>query len=444
MKKFVVAAALSLSALIAWFVLPVLSRADVASSTDFTVQDSYAGFFSGVSSSTDFTVVQGSTPFISNNNTSTDFGTHSGPVNFSSFTPQSRTWRWYNDAGDEKPTSSMAAENVAPSGVSSSIPIKLRLNIVETGGTGADNVKFGLQYSTFSDFSASVGTVTEIANCISSSTWCYASVAGGGNDNAVVSSTVLSTSGACAAGVGVGCGTHNTSAVSTSTFTQNASATTEYEFTIEGISTAAGQTYFFRPVYEDNGTPVPLYSTSSYPSLVTAGAGLTFTVSGLPQGTATSGIVTNVSTTATSISFGTLTIATSVTGAQQLTVTTNAANGYELYALQDSPLSDGSGHVIPGVSGTNASPVSWSGGCSATSSGCFGYHTGSAVLSGGSTRFAANDTYAALTSSTGEIGYAGSPSTSSTVSVVYRIQAGSTQVNGNYVNNIVYVVAPSF
>jgi hypothetical protein len=444
MKKAAIAFGAASLALVAWFMLPVLSRADISSSTDFVVQDSYVGFFSGTSSSTDFTVVQGSTPFISNNNSSTDFIGHNGPENFSTFSPESYTWRWYGDASNETPTSSLATENSSPSNVSSSFPLKLRLDIVETGGVGADNVKFGLQYSTFSDFSSGVGAVTEIGSCTASSTWCYVSVAGGGSDNSVVSSTVLSTSGPCTSGVGTGCGTHNTSAVSTSTFTQTASTTAEYEFIIEGITTAAGQAYFFRPIYEANGMPAPLHGATNYPSLVSSGATLTFSVSGLPQGTSTSGIVTNVSTTATSISFGTLALATSTAAAQQLTVTTNAPNGYELYALQDSPLTNGGGYTIPGVQGTNVSPLPWASGCNATSTACYGYHPASPVLSGGSTRFAADDTYAALTSTPAEIGYAGAPSTSSTVTVVYRLQAGVTQVNGSYGDDITYVVAPSF
>ena len=66
------------------------------------------------------------------------------------------------------------------------------------------------------------------------------------------------------------------------------------------------------------------------------------------------------------------------------------------------------------------------------------------MLSGGSTRFAAYNTYAALTSTIAEVGYGGSPAVSSTMDMVYQIQAGGTQKTGAYQNNIVYVVAPSF
>ena len=427
-----------------WLALPFLSRADVSSSTDFIIKDSYTGIFGGTSSSTDFQMVSGGTTLMQNNASSTDFGARSGPDNFSDFTPQSYTWRWYDDAGDEKPTSPLASENTAPSNVFLSHPIKLRLDIKETGGVGADNVKFSLQYSTFSDFSASVGTVTESSSCTGGSTWCYAAVSGGGSDNAVVSSTVLSTSGSCSGGVGAGCGTHNTSGISTSTFTQTASSTAEYEFTIEAIAPATGTTYFFRPVYQATGLPAALYGSSSYPSLVSQGVTLSFTVTGLPQGTSTAGIVTSVSSTALSIPFGTLAFATSVTAAQTLTITSNATNGYELYALQDAPLTNSAGYKVPGVAGTNNSPLPWTTGCTATSTGCYGYHPESPVLSGGSTRFAADDTYAALTSTVSEIGYSSAPVNSSTITIVYRLQAGTTQANGSYQNNIVYVMTPVY
>jgi len=300
-------------------------------------------------------------------------------------------------------------------------------------------MKFRLQFAQSSDFTVSPGFVAEVGGCGSTSTWCYATSTGG-NDNQTISTAVLSTSGACSGGAGNGCGTHNTSGVSSATSTQNAGATTEYEFTIMVSGALAGNTYFFRPINTVDGSVIPLGATSSYPSLVTQGASLTFTVSGLPQSTSTNGVVTNVSTTATGILFGTLALGTSTIGAQRLSVTTNASNGYELYTEQDQPLVDAHGDQVQGVLGTNASPLPWASGCASTSTGCYGYHTGSAVLDGGSTRFAANDSYAALTSTIAEVGYSATPATSSTVDMVYRIQIAGTQGTGAYQNNLMYVV----
>ncbi len=358
------------------------------------------------------------------------------------FNPESANWRFYSDANDETPVIPLAGENVAPSTVENGSTIKLRVAVAETNNVSGSNVKFALQYSTYSNFSSGVGSVAEVGSCTSSSQWCYATSTGG-TDNAVISTAVLSDSSACTSGVGPGCGTHNTSGISSSTFTQQAGAVTEYEFTIVGNGATTNATYFFRLVNNGTGSPVALYGTSSYPSLAVEGALLTFTVSGMPQGTSTDGIVTTASSTPAGISFGTLTIATSSMAAQQLLISTDAPNGFELYALQDAPLMNGRGYVLPGVDATNGSPLPWSSACTATSTACYGYHPGSPVLSGGSTRFAADDSYAALTSTPAEIGYSGGPATS-TINVVYRVQAGPTQVNGNYNDNVIYIATPVF
>ncbi len=432
-------------ALVAALAMPLVRTfADTASSTDFMIQDGFVGFFGGYASSTDFQVVSGGAPIINSNATSSDFNSNTGPVNYGDFSPVSQTWRWYGDPNDETPTSSLAAENTAPSNIANAQIIKLRLNIKETSGImGSDNLKFRLEYAESSDFTVAPGFVAEATGCGATSTWCYATSTGG-NDNQIISTAILSTSNPCSGGVGNGCGTHNTSGISSATSTQNAGATTEYEFTIVASGAGSGNTYFFRPINTADGSVVPLGATSSYPSLVTQGATLTFSVSGLPQSTSTNGVTTNVSTTATGIPFGTLALGTSTIGAQRLYVSTNAANGYELYTEQDQPLMDSRGDLVPGVLGTNASPLPWANACAATSTGCYGYHAGSSVLSGGSTRFAAADSYAALTSTIAEVGYSGFPITSSTMDMVYRVQVAGTQVTGAYQDNLMYVVAPSY
>lgn len=425
--------------------LPSLrSFADTVSSADFMAKDTSIGPFGGYSSSTSFQVVTGGSSIINGNATSTSFISGTGPVNINDFLPKSQTWRWFADANDETPTSSLAAENVAPSGVANAQVIKLRLTIKETSGvTGSAQLKFRLQFAQSSDFSLSQGFVAEAGNCTATSSWCYATSTGG-NDNAVISTKVLSDANLCSGGIGNGCGTHNTSGISASTSTQPAGATMEYEFTIMASGAAPGNTYFFRAINTADGSAVPTNGTSSYPSLVTQGAILTFSVAGLPQGTSTNGIVTNVSTTPAGVSFGTLIIASSVTAAQRLSVSTNATNGYELYALQDAPLTDAHGDNVPGVAGTNSSPLPWTSACSSSSSGCYGYHPGSPVLAGGSTRFAPDDSYAALTSQAAEVGFGAFPTTGSTMDIVYRLQIAGTQGNGSYQNNIIYVAAPSF
>ena len=429
--------------LLALAALPFCSVADTVTSTDFAVKDAFVGSFGGYASSTDFQVVTGGSPIMNNDSTSTNFSSHSGPVNSGDFSPASQNWRWYSDSSNETPISPLASQNIAPIGIANNQVIKLRMTIKETSGlAGESNVKFYLQYSLASDFSSGVNTLAEIANCNSTSTWCYAS--GGGADNTVITTKVLSDADSCSASVGNGCGTHNTSGISTSTATQAAGAATEYEFTIKDSGATNGSVYFFRAVNSADGVAVPLNGTSTYPSLLPDSETLGFSVAGLPQGTSTNGIVTDVSSTATSIPFGTLPFGSSLKAAQRLTATTNASSGYEIYVLEDAPLTDTRGDTVRSLNATNASPLSWTTTCTSTSTGCYGYHAGSSVLSGGSTRFAANDTYAGFSTSTAEVGWNGAPASSSTMDMVYRVQANVTQNNGSYSSNIIYIIAPSF
>ena len=138
--KIVIAAGAGI--LLAFFAGPLLrSLADTASSKDFIIQDGFVGIFGGNTSSTDFQVINGGAPIMNSDALSADFHSDTGPVNYSDFSPVSETWRWYSDANDETPTSSLAAENVAPSSIANGQAIKLRLDIAELSGImGSGNV----------------------------------------------------------------------------------------------------------------------------------------------------------------------------------------------------------------------------------------------------------------------------------------------------------------
>ena len=413
-----------------------------ATSTDFMTASAVTNESGGVATSSSFSSVLTGAEAATGESSSTDFLVDSGTMYFDTFTPESANWRWYDDPGDETPTSSLAPENAAPSSVSNLTIVKLRLTIKEVANIGASGVKFALQYSTSSDFSSGVEMVAESGDCTPTSGWCYA--AGAGADNAVITTGLLSDSDPCSGSIGEGCGTHNTSGVSTSTFTQMKGASTEYEFTIEESGPESNTVYFFRPFNELSDTPVPLYATSTYPSLVTEGATLSFTVGGVATSTVAGGVTTDISTSATLVPFGLLTVSTPVAGAQELTVSTNAAQGYEIYAFQQQNLTGESAAELQPIAGTNAVPVSWSIGCAATSTSCYGYHTNESVLSGGSTRFAADDTYASFSTEPDEIAYSSGPAVNRTTDIVYKVQAAANQAAGNYTGGVVYIVVPTF
>ena len=80
----------------------------------------------------------------------------------------------------------------------------------------------------------------------------------------------------------------------------------------------------------------------------------------------------------------------------------------------------------------------------ATSAGCFGYHTSETVLAGGSTRFAADDTYAGFSSTLSEVAYSGTPVNNKTTNVVYKVEAHDLQAAGSYTTSLAYIVVPVF
>ena len=421
---------------------PLIAFAQNFSSGNFTSQNANIGNSGGSATSSSFSLLATAGQSATGVATSTSFILHAGFLYFDAFAPMSENWRWYNDPSDETPTSSLAVENTAPSSVNDGTILKLRWTIKETAGTGEVGAKFRLQYSTSSSFQYAKN-LSEQSLCTVSSEWCYAN--GAGADGTVITTGVLSDSGPCVASVGVGCGTHNTSGTTTTSVTQAASAASEYEFTVEPLGAIPATAYFFRAVDANASSTVSIDTGKLYPSLSTGGGTFTFTIEGLPSATTTSGVTTDVNTTPNSVPFGALLFGSNSIAAHRFTVSTNATNGYNIYAYERQGLVNDVSDVIPPVNATNAAPAAWTTGCVTTSSsGCWGYHTNASVLSGGSTRFAPDDTYAQFTSSPSEIAYSATPATNQSTDIVYRIEATNQQQPGDYTTQLVYILTPTF
>ena len=420
---------------------PYVRAADYSSS-HFMIRDANPEEISGSATSTSFSSVMSGSDIANTEASSTSFALNSGPMFFETFTPFSQKWRWYDDEINETPSQPLADEASAPANIQNQNPMKLRITITETEGIGAEGHKLRLQYATSSAFSDGGNFVKEEAVCSTSSEWCYAS--GAGVDNAVISTKVLSDPDACSGGVGAGCGTHNESGTTTTSFTHKANAKTEYEFTIQANGAVPNTVYFFRAYDNASSSSVPIQIGESYPSISTSGATLSFSIDGLASTTATEGITTDIATTPTSVPFGTLLINSSVAAAHRLTVSTNATQGYKIFTFQQQGFKGSQGGEITPVSATNESPASWSSGCSGSAPGCYGYHTGEDVLEGGSTRFAANDTYAQFSTIPKEIAYNAGPATDKITDIVYKVEAHSLQEAGNYDTSVVFIVTPVF
>jgi len=370
----------------------------------------------------------------SGNSTSTNFGENGGYLQ--SMILKSQNWQFFHDQEKETPENSAALENSAPNNIPAGNALKLRITIKEISGVDFPNLKLRLQYSTSSDFSWSE-FIDEIS-CPNQRVWCYFD--GGGDDNATITKRLLSDSDTN--------GTHNESGISTSSYWFLASSSAEFEFTIFNNGAATNTTYYFRVYDNTNGEAVlPNEGSFTYPSLVTGQSSLSFSVSGLPAGTTTEGVTTDFETSANLISFENLPLEQSKNAAQRLEISTNAESGYQLFIYQRQNLISNSGNEILSASSTNEYPESWSLACPSDFKSCFGYHTGDDTLSAigqGIARFAPDNTFARFENQMKEIAYNPLPTSQEIVDFVFRLESRVLQEAGQYSNELVYVIVPTF
>jgi hypothetical protein len=361
-------------------------------------------------------------------------------VRTSGYTPVINSWRWYNDENNLTPTSPLAGERVSPSNVPLNEVLKLRVSVTELEGAPGDNIKFNLQYSEHSDFSDGGTTLTPTSTCSGNSLWCYADGAGDNDD--VIETAVLSGVAACSVGVGLGCGTVNEAEGLFGVYDQPAFSTSEHEFTLRHDGARVNAVYYFRLVDATNG--VNLLASSSYPSLITEGASLTFQVSGVDNAESIEGIVTDATSTATSIDFGSLPVDTDVEVAQRLTVLTNGTQGYQVYMQFDQELLNSYGEAIPSIGSTNAAPATWESVCTGATTGCFGYHAGDNVLYDGSLRFSLDNRYSGVETGPVEVMASNVPVLADESEIVYKTRITRLQPGGDYTTRIQYIAVPIF
>jgi hypothetical protein len=357
------------------------------------------------------------------------------------YTPVIKEWRWYADELSETPTIPLAPESVAPTGIAHNETSVLRVVVGELKNVAGSNIKFQLQFDETPLFT-NPRPVVASTSCQVRSLWCYND--GAVTDNQVVSASLLTGADSCIAGVGPGCGVHNTSGVYQVGDTHNAGANREYAFYLTPASPRVGAVYYFR-LYEITTDQVLVPTASStYPSVVAESASLTFTISGLEAGTTTAGIVTDVTTTSTGISFGELSNNVPTHAAHRLTLSTNATEGYRVLLYARQPLQNSYGTPIASIVGTNDSPVPWLTGCLTGSNSCLGYHTTDATLSGiNPTRFVTDDSYAEFPLTPAEVMYS-EQLTTDVHDIVYKVLVRELQPAGDYETEVVYIAIPIY
>jgi hypothetical protein len=363
-------------------------------------------------------------------------------IRTAAFTPANRSWRWYSDANNETPALALAGENITPIDIKNDDVLMLRVTVGELRNITDTNIKYRLQFSEDSTF-ASFQNVAATSSCGVLSYWCYAE--GGGVDGDLISSSTLSDAASCVSGSGPGCGRHNTTPTTPSSHTHPGNSNQEFSFTIRHTGARVSAIYYFRLYDVTNDEPVTVAPSSSLPTLITEGPTLSFGVAGVPVGSSTAGVVVTIEASPTAIAFGDLQFNNEEIAAYRLSVTTNATEGYQILKYARQPLMSSKGPSIPSITSTNASPGSWVDTCqlSTTTTGCIGYHTTDSTLSGGSTRFGINDSYAGLSTSPEEVMYSSVPA-SDTHDIVYRIVVNELQPAGNYETEIVFLGLPAY
>ena len=167
---------------------------------------------------------------------------------------------------------------------------------------------------------------------------------------------------------------------------------------------------------------------------------LIFSCAGVNSGQTVNGATTTVNSSASGIDFqNSVTTAANGISAHDLSVTTNATNGYTVYIRETGQLSNGSDNIAD-FSGSNGTPAVFS---SAGTEG-WGYTTEDNSLSGGTTdRFTNPGNYWAGFSTTNDpvMDNTSAATSTETVRVGHQVGIAGTTPAGTYQTTIVYTVA---
>jgi hypothetical protein len=199
----------------------------------------------------------------------------------------------------------------------------------------------------------------------------------------------------------------------------------------------------------DNAT-VQFINTNGQTLSLSVDGSLTFTVSGLtPTDTCSDGSTNpSVTSTSTTIPFGTVVAATPKTACQKLTASTNATNGYTIYLRYTAPPTNATSDSITDASGTNNAPATFA---SVNAQGAYGYSTSDTTLTGSAgtgagqnNRFTTGTLYAKATTTNAEVGYEATGVSSTDYIVSHKVVTTLTTKPGAYSTTIIYTCTPVY
>jgi hypothetical protein len=228
-------------------------------------------------------------------------------------------------------------------------------------------------------------------------------------------------------------------------------------------STADTAYFAIYTVYSDNACSTPvadetitvnfIYTDGTDVSL-TVDPAFTFTVAGVNSGNDvdsddTASEDTTVTTTATTVPFSnSVTTSTNGVGSQDLTINTNAQNGYNIYFRQTQALTNGGSETIDAVSVPQGTDCTYAVPQPFTAAGseAFGFTTDDADISSGAYQDGAGDNdwcdvvgsdQVVATNSTSLTG-------AETTRVSYQVGISASTEAGTYQNTIIYTAVPTY
>ncbi len=232
-------------------------------------------------------------------------------------------------------------------------------------------------------------------------------------------------------------------------------------YTVSGITNPStiNTTFYARVTsYSDAGVTaidnvnlaIAVLDTGSIAVSATVDPNFSFTVTRAVTGNVNGDTINVSSTSNNSIPFGTLNTTVASVAAHDITITTNANNGYQVTASTSAtpPLVSGA-NSISDFSGTNASPTNWSapaGSSPNVNTGYFGYTTNSTTLcTGSATRFTSGGpNYAGFTTTGQEVACSSTPVNNVTTRVGWKLQINTIQPAGAYTGTIILVATPTY
>jgi hypothetical protein len=153
---------------------------------------------------------------------------------------------------------------------------------------------------------------------------------------------------------------------------------------------------------------------------------------------------TNVASTTTTLPFGTITSSTNKIAAQDLTVSTNAGNGYSIFTRYTAALTSGGFTIDDLGTAPNSTPVSFT----AAGTEGFGYTTNDSSLTAtgaGANRFTnGGPKWAAFTTSNAEVAYSSAAVNNQTTRVGHQVGVSNTTQPGTYTTTVIYTATPIY